>query len=171
MSTPAPSASENDLYVGYLPTPRRHRRAMRLLVPTILWGLCAISALIAANLAPAGDAVWDADTTTIHGTLVAAPYPGILHDENNRFTTTFLVESGKHGARVALHTGVGQPITVEGFLLHRDGRSVLELLPGTDGVKPPQGPMFVRSSVAVGLGSARAIQKGWETLFDRNQRR
>lgn len=131
--------NENGLYVGYLPTPRRDRRALRLLVPTILWGLCAISALIAANLAPAGDAVWDSETTTIDGVLISRPYPAVVSLESGSQTMTFLVESGKHGARPELQGDSERAITVEGFLLHRDGRRVLELLPGADGVKAPRG--------------------------------
>lgn len=151
---PASPAPEDGLYVGSLPTPRRDRRALRLIVPTILWGLCAISALIAANLAPAGDGIWDSDTTTLHGALVADPYPGVIHQDDNGFTTTFLVEAGKHGARDTLRRGSGRPIAVEGFLIHRDGRRVMELLPGPDGVKAKTQARFTRTPPATALGTA-----------------
>lgn len=138
------TAPENDLYVGYLPVPRRHRRALRLVVPTVLWGLCALSALIAGAMSPAGDAHWDtSDSTRFVGTIVARPYPAIILEPDDDASesraprrTIFLVEPGKLGARAGLDALDRQGARVEGFVLERDGRRVLELLPGKAGVAP-----------------------------------
>lgn len=136
--------TENDLYVGYLPTPRRHRRAMRLVVPTILWGLCALAALVAGSMSPAGDATWNTtDTEAMVGTIIARPYPALVTEperdaDGNPIPrrTIFLVEPGKRGARAGIEAFNAQGARVEGFSLERDGRQVLELLPGEQGFAP-----------------------------------
>lgn len=115
------------IYVGYLPTPRADRRFLRLAVPAILWALCAIAALLAITYAPAGDAIWNTDdTVTLEGTLIANPYPAIITLTDDVRSTTFLVEPGKLGAPESITWGQGR---VSGFVLSRDARRVLELVP------------------------------------------
>ncbi len=139
--TDAAHAPPPDLYVGYLPPPRRHRRAMRLVVPTVLWGLCALAALTAGAMHNAGSGTWDtSDTRSFVGTIIARPYPALLARTDDDDTgssptrTIFLVEPGKVGVRDGLDGLAGRSARAEGFVLERDGRRVLELLPDDDGV-------------------------------------
>ncbi len=130
------SASSNDLYVGYLAVPRRQRRFLWMLVPAGLWALLAASALIAWSQPGAGSGVWDnATARAFTGVIVGNPYPMLYADDRGDGTPGFLllVEMGKHGAHRAAAFD-GQRVRLSGWLLHREGRVMLELEPGDRGI-------------------------------------
>lgn len=118
------TANGNDLYVGYLPVPPRHRRFLRVAVPAALWLVCAASVLFAWSQRSPGTAAWESAPVTISGTLMLSPYPILIGDDG---TPVLLVEMGKHGAQRRLAAMDGKRVSATGWPLHRDGRRMLEL--------------------------------------------
>ncbi|MBX3356923.1 MAG: hypothetical protein KF745_00695 [Phycisphaeraceae bacterium] len=135
-STPAP----DDFYVGYLPMPQTHRRALRVLIPAILWLAAISAAIIALTQRDPGPAVWDTGLpVSREGTLVAHPYPILRvapQHPGDPPTTIFLVQEGKHGAQDRVASNDGVHVRIRGWRLDRDGREILELLPDADAVTP-----------------------------------
>lgn len=127
------------IYVGYLPTPRRARRALGFALPALLWVLLVPAFLWARAQHPAEPAVWNTSAALEWtGTLALEPYPMLVTGEG----TLLIVESGKHGSqpRFAAHA-TGTPLTLRGYELALDNRRMIELLTTPDAVQPaPAGP-------------------------------
>ncbi len=129
------ASSSSDFYVGYLPVPTRIRRFLRVLVPSILWLLCGVSALWAfTQHAPpptAGEAVWDTSKPVqLTGLLVTRPYPTLLVPREGQAPEAVLViEVGKHGGQARMQPHADRAVTLSGWVLQRDGRRMLELEP------------------------------------------
>ncbi len=122
----------DEFYVGYLGLPAGHRAWLRMSVPAILWGLCAVAAVISLAMRPSGGGVWDtSQTVTIEGNFEASPYPLVRTPDGRSF---ILVEPGKIPLRSGLESFVGSRVRVEGFELRRDDRRIIELLPGEKGI-------------------------------------
>lgn len=127
-----------EFFVGYLPMPRGHRGFLRLLVPTVLWGLCALASLIAWRMSSAGAGSWDlANIVELRGDLVASPYPGVLveREDGAGVELVLLVEEGKQPLRSGMYGLAGQRLSVRGTILARDGMRMLEMLPADDGLR------------------------------------
>lgn len=143
MISSKPRPAPDELYVGYRSVPARHKRFLRLAVPALLWGMCAVAALIVGSLSSAGRGSWNTtDTVVFEGMVSAAPYPAVHvldASAHGGGRTYILVEPGKVGVRPGLDALAGQAVRVEGFLLQRDDRRMLELLPGIDGIRPLTG--------------------------------
>lgn len=126
-----------EFFVGYLPIPTGHRGFVRLLVPTVLWGMCALSALVAWRMPGAGAGSWDlAQVVELRGVLSAEPYAGILVDRDaaGAEELVLLVEEGKLPLRSGLDALAGRRATARGTILERDGRRMIELLPAQEGL-------------------------------------
>ena len=120
-----------ELYINYKPVPRRDRRFLRLLVPTVLWGLCAAGAVIGMSIPDAGTGLWDtADTVVLTGEVVAAPYPALVTEFEGERATVLLIDAGKVGIRDDVAAMAGRTASFEGFIIHRSGGRMLELMPG-----------------------------------------
>lgn len=128
--SPADLAPPNpDFYVGYLPTPPRHLRFVRRLAWITLAWIIALGTTIAATQRDPGPAVWDTGTERDWtGTLLTDPYPMLLPDDGT--DPLLIVEMAKHGAHPRLEPHDGQRLTVRGYLLERDARRMIELIPG-----------------------------------------
>lgn len=135
---PSPDApAENDLYVNYLPTPRRDRRFLRFYIPGMLW-LIAIVAIIWARAQPTTiNGVWeDGRVQSFTGLVLAHPYPMLITSDNGAPRTLLLVEVGKRGAQSRIDAHDGALAQLSGWVLHREGRTILELEPGDAYLKP-----------------------------------
>lgn len=141
------SASEppnhGEFYVGYFPVPARLRRALRVVVPAVLWLLCGVSALWAfsqhAPPPPAGEALWDTSKPVqLTGLLVTRPYPALLvpGESGQSAETVLVIEVGKHGGQARALAHADRAVTLSGWLLQRDGRRMLELEPGEAAIQP-----------------------------------
>ena len=125
---------DRDLYVGYLPAPKSHKRLLRIVIPALLWFGAILSVIIVWQLRDPGDAVWeDARAQTWEGAIRLIPYPALEVREDGTTTTYLLVEVGKRGAERA-GAFEGQRARVEGYLLRRDGRRIIELDPAESAI-------------------------------------
>lgn len=132
------SRAAMEFFVGYLPMPAGHRGFVRLLVPTALWGLCALSALVAWRMSSAGTGQWDTSKSVeLRGVISVEPYPGVLieRDGGSGKELVLLVEEGKLPLRSGLDSLAGRSAVVRGTILERGGRRMLELLPADEGLK------------------------------------
>ena len=123
--------SERDpFYVGYLPLPKSIKR---FILPWLVGNLVlavGIAAVVASQHREPGDGVWDTgQVVTIEGELSVDPYPLLRADGK----TYILVEQGKIGVQARLQEAKlsNDAVQARGFLIERDGRTVLEL-DGTD---------------------------------------
>lgn len=124
-----PSRILDEFYVGYLAMPRGHRRFLTAAIPACLTLMLA-SALALAFTQPApGLGVWDIDApVSLTGDLHATPYPMLRVSEPAADAGLYLlVQPGKLGAAGVVAPHDALPATVRGYLLHRDGRRIIEL--------------------------------------------
>lgn len=131
-------AEQGELYVGYLPVPAGVRRFLRIWVPVVLW-IVAIAAVVMARTQPTpGAAVWEStEERLVTGLLTARPYPMLYVSDrgDGRAGYVLLVEVGKHGGGKRAARFDGKHITVSGWMLHRDGRFMLEMAPGDGAIR------------------------------------
>lgn len=128
---PMVAAPDDGPYVNYLPTPPRHRRLLRVIVPGMLWLGCVAMFLWARTQQDPGPAVWDDGAARwFEGTIVARPYPMLITERG----AVLLVESGKVGSR-DVGAWAGRRCRVSGWLLARDGRRMIELESGPGAVE------------------------------------
>jgi hypothetical protein len=142
-SDPCPDA----FFIGWLPMPGPYRRFLAPLAALLLVLAAATSAALAYLQPSPGSGRWEADERrTFDGLLLAAPYAMLrvpAEEPGGPARTYLLVEEGKFGAlpRVqALLGGQGAlPARASGTVLHRDGRWMLELAGGEEGLRPLAG--------------------------------
>lgn len=127
----------DEMYVGYLPVPRRQAQFIRLLVPAAMAMLATIGWLWARSQASPGRGVWENDRLIqLRGVLIARPYPMLLTTrEDGGQELVLLVERGKRGPRHA-EAQFGRSVAASGSLLVRDGRRMLELQTGDNALAP-----------------------------------
>ncbi|MFN3165610.1 MAG: hypothetical protein ACE37H_00945 [Phycisphaeraceae bacterium] len=113
-------------YVGYLKMPASIRR---FVLPWAVGNLVlaiGVAAVVALQRRDPGDGTWDTgQVIEVEGLLVIDPYPLLRTDTR----TYLLVEQGKRGVQDRLTSeaiGPG-PVSVTGYLVEREGRSVIEL--------------------------------------------
>lgn len=128
-----PPRREHEFYVNYLPTGPRLRLMAILTTGAAMCVLAAVAATAALSQRSPGMAVWDdGHIRQFTGLLVAAPAPVLLTIDptTGQQHTMLIVEVGKHGAAERLAPLIGARVTASGWLLQRDGRTMLELEPG-----------------------------------------
>lgn len=137
----------SEFYAGYLRVPPGQRRWLRLVVPTLLWGLCCVAALVGLTFPNAGAGTWDtSETLVVEGVLTLEPYPVLRDDQGG--AAVLLVEVGKTPLREGIDGLHGVHVRAEGFALERDGLRMLELLPGEDGLRATGNRDRVTQSIA-----------------------
>ena len=127
--------SPDELYVGYLAVPRGIRVFLRILVPGVLWSLVVVALVMGRSQPDPGAATWEqGKARTFSGTLSAHPYPILFSADrgDGEPAALLVVESGKRGAAARAAPLDGQQVTATGWLLHRDGRTILELDPAAE---------------------------------------
>lgn len=142
----------DEFYVGYLRVPARQRRFVRIVVPMALWLLCGVAVLVARSQRDPGAAVWDSGAArAFTGTLVVSPYPALFTMDrgDGMAGELLLVEMGKRGSYDRSLALNGKSVRASGWLLKRDGRRILELEPGEDGLRELAGEGVAASSVPV----------------------
>lgn len=122
--------SGEELYVGYLRTPRAHARYLKVVVPVVLGALAGAGAMLARTQADPGPGVWeDGVARSFHGVLAGGPYPVLFMADrgDGRAGPVLVVASGKHGALPRLVALAGGPVTLKGTLLRRGPGRMIEL--------------------------------------------
>ena len=129
------SEARDDFYVGYLPMPPAHRAFLRWVAPTLLWTMVVICGLTLAFFRPAPPARWDTGTLlSLQGVVRSVPYPMLeLRNGDEPLETILLTGIGKRGAFVP-ELFNDQFCTVRGYPLERDGRRILEVMEGHEGM-------------------------------------
>ena len=139
----ADSPAETDPhFIGWLPIPRAYARLLLPVAVGLLAGAGAVAGLLAAGQRSPGTGQWEDAVTVYEGVAFAEPYATIRvqAEADGPPETVLLVEEGKHGAKERVRAFDGRPVRVSGTLLHRDGRRMLELLPGEDGLRAVEMP-------------------------------
>lgn len=133
------SERRDEFYVGYLPLPSRHRALLRIFVPIALWGMVLIAALFLKSFRPAGDGVWDTgQLRSWSGVVRFDPYPTLVtQEEGGLLQEWLLVEAGKTAADARAEFFTGKFTVVRGFAIQRDGRRMIEVMPGHEGMIAP----------------------------------
>lgn len=137
-------APRDEFFIGWNPVPRRVARFLR----PIIVGLVLIAGGLAGTLAffqrDPGKGHWDADNVrTFDGIAFTQPYamirvPGERPGDPPR--TLLLVEDGKFGAlprveELVQNQAAGVAVRVSGTILHREGRGMIELAEGDQGMR------------------------------------
>jgi hypothetical protein len=116
-------------FVGYLPTPRWHRKFLYALIPALMLVVIAASVLVSRSQPSPGNAIWEDAVKSFSGTLTIHPYP-VLHTldrGDGKAGDLLIVNSGKHGAADRLATLNMKYTSLKGTLLERNGKFMLEL--------------------------------------------
>jgi hypothetical protein len=122
----------DEFYVGYLPVSpprigaRTRRVALGLLVAT-----AGIALLVVGAMSPPGPGTFEFGVVrTVEGTVHAGPparlevpRPGVAGGTSVYLLSVF----GKRGAQEVAAPHDGRPVRVEGSLIHRDGRTMVEV--------------------------------------------
>ncbi len=144
-----------EMYVGYLPVPAGVRRFLWMVVPVVLW-IVAIAAVVMARTQPTpGAGEWEStEERLVTGKLSARPYPMLYVADrgDGRAGYVLLVEVGKHGGGKRAAGFDGKHISVSGWLLHRDGRFMLEMAPGEGAMREVGGVSVGREVERTSLG-------------------
>lgn len=120
---------DSGIYVGYLPTPAREKRFLRVMIPVLLWLGAITTGLVAWRMQDPGTGVWNiGNEQSWEGVLRADPYPLLEIDRAGETEIVLLVEMGKFGPERA-RAFDGRRVEVTGFELERDGRRIFELVP------------------------------------------
>jgi hypothetical protein len=136
-----PTDQDDPFFIGWLPAPAAHRRLLRPLAAGLLLGAVAVAAVAALGQRDPGPGHWDAGRLhSFDGWLVTRPY-ALLWVPGAPGRTFLLVEEGKFGAlprAEPLTRGWpdGRPVRATGTVLDRDGRWMLELAAGPEGLRP-----------------------------------
>jgi hypothetical protein len=137
--------SRDAFFIGWLPMPEPYRRFLAPVAALLLVLAAAMSAALAYLQPSPGSGQWTSDEMrTFDGLLVAAPYALLrvpAEEPGGTPRTILLVEEGKFGALPrALALLEGHPseraVRASGSVLHRDGRWMLELAQGDEGLRP-----------------------------------
>ena len=143
----------NDFYVGYLPkAPIALARFVRKIV--IGLGLLAVMVallLVRGQMPFANSAFEYGEVRSFEGTLVAHPYPTLLvarpsqTNQQEGYSQYLLVAPGKHGADDLVAGLAGKRVRLQGQLIYRDGKTMVEITPGSIAAVESRPPIQVAS--------------------------
>lgn len=121
-----------EFYVGYQKEmPDSIARFLRRRVALVLAGVVVLAAGLAASQRPFGKGRFEFGTVrTFEGLVNLHPYPTLLLAKPDGVQSRFLlVAPGKFGATSLFEAWNGRRVKLEGTLIERDGRSMLEVVP------------------------------------------
>jgi hypothetical protein len=125
----------DDFYVGYLPqAPESLGRWLRRLVPGMVLVVAILAIVLVTRQARFGHGFFEYGVERqFTGIVLELPYPTLLTmnpvGEKTRQDDEplLLVAFGKHGAASFVQGMHGRPVSVQGTLVHRDGRAMIEV--------------------------------------------
>ena len=129
----------NDFYVGYLPkAPTTLARFVRRVILAL--GLLAVTAalvLVAGQMPFANSAFEYGKLRSFEGVVVIRPFPTLLvarpgqTGQEDKYSRYLLVAPGKHGADDLVASFDGKHVRLQGQLIYRDSRIMVEITPGS----------------------------------------
>jgi hypothetical protein len=129
----------NDFYVGYLPkAPIPLARFVRKVIVVI--GLLAVIAalvLVVGQTPFANSAFEYGKVRSFEGVVVTRPFPTLLVarpgeiGQQDKYSRYLLVAPGKHGADDLVAGFDGQHVRLQGQLIYREGKTMVEIAPGS----------------------------------------
>lgn len=131
-------SSENEFYVGYLPTaPKGIASILRKIIVFLLASIIVVASILAWQQKKFSTANFEyGTTTTMEGYFFSKPVPHLLislgkaHTGEELYETVLLVGTGKAGAmKFIKHVapGEGERVKLNGFLIYGDGKTLLQL--------------------------------------------
>jgi len=122
-----------DFYVGYLPTPKSHRKFLLLVIPMLFVGMIVLSmALAGRQRDPGATIVQTGAIESWSGTVFVDPYPMIITDEGDIY---FIMGIGKFGVAQRVAQFDGLRCLVDGWRLARNDRRGIQLAPEPDAIR------------------------------------
>lgn len=151
----------NDFYVGYLPkAPTALARFVRKVI--IALGMIAITAalvLVVGQMPFASSAFEYGKLRSFEGVVVTRPFPTLLVarpgdvGQQDKYSRYLLVAPGKHGADDLVASFDGKHVRLQGQLIYRDSRTLVEITPGSmtvlDGTPVDQEPAHDLGAVSL----------------------
>ena len=129
----------NDFYVGYLPKqPTALARFVRRVA--VVLGLLAVGValLLVRGQGPFASSAFEfGKVRGFKGVIATQPYPMLLVPRSGQtgqqepYSRYLLVAPGKHGADDLVAAFEGKPVRLQGQLIYRDGRTMVEIEPGS----------------------------------------
>src|ERR1700757_4289580 len=129
----------NDFYVGYLPkAPTALARFVRKVI--IALGLIAITAalVLVVGQMPFASSTFEYGTLrSFDGVIVTRPFPTLLVarpgdvGQQDKYSRYLLVAPGKHGADDLVASFDGKHVRLQGQLIYRGSRTMVEITPGS----------------------------------------
>ncbi|MCP3919662.1 MAG: hypothetical protein GY711_29365 [bacterium] len=144
------SDAHDDFYVGYLPeSPPALGRITKRRVGMLLALVLALSALLSAAQRPVSSAVFEfGNHRSFEGWIVEKPYPQLLVErpgDTAGVSRWLLTVYGKRGAGPAVAGLDGKRVTVDGQLIYKGERTMIEILP--ESIEAVEGaPAFARTA-------------------------
>jgi len=147
--------AHDEFYVGYLPdAPPALGRWLRSRVRSLLIGAAAVAVLIVATLSPFSNAAFEFGVVrSFRGVLTNEPVPTLLvarpgRASNDADSTSryLLVAPFKFGASELVADYLGRHVELQGSLIHRDGQTMLELVPDSIVTLDTPGPTAAPST-------------------------
>ena len=126
-------AKEDAFYVGYLPVPGRHLRALRVILPALLLFAAAVAGVVGVSQRSPGSGEWETGKEgPWMGRVLLDPYPVIITEDG----AELVVATTKRSARDRLSEYAGQDVMISAVKLEREGRKMLELMEAEDAIAP-----------------------------------
>jgi len=124
-------SKQDDLFVGYLPTPKAITGFYRIAVPLVALIFLTVSAWIAMGQQSAGKGIWDVSVEQkITGYLTVDPYP-VIHFVGVDQRSVILVQQGKHSAFDMASPFAESWVSIAGYAITRGDWSMLEIPPSS----------------------------------------
>ena len=129
----------NDFYVGYLPkAPTALARFVRKII-MVLGVLAATAALVlVVGQMPFANSTFEyGKLRSLEGVVVTRPFPTLLvarpgeTRQQDKYSRYLLVAPGKRGADDLVASFDGKHVRLQGQLIYRDSRTMVEITPGS----------------------------------------
>jgi len=129
----------SDFYVGYLPkAPPALARFLRRVVAALGLLAAVVALLLVTGQMPFANSTFEyGKVRSFEGTIALKPYPTLLVARPGEVAPSdarseyLLVAPGKHGADELASSFDGHQVRLQGQLIYRDGKTMVEIVPGS----------------------------------------
>ncbi len=126
----------DEFYIGYLPqAPPGHAARTRMAVLAALILAAGVALILVTGQGRFGAGVFEFGITkNFQGVVLERPYPMLLLEPDGgegSFSSYLLVAFGKRGAADLVSGMDGEPVKLQGSLIHREGWAMIEVADGT----------------------------------------